>query len=833
MNQMTFWDVLQNYKISIPIIQRDYAQGRSDARTNELRKRLVEEIIAAAESGRRKDFNFIYGTKSGGNEFLPIDGQQRLTTLYLFTWFIAVMVRKLDMLTLLPGFTYRVRPSSEHFFGSLLPQKEESKEDLYMFCTDTRKMEDFPWFKSQWMRDPTVGSVITMIKEIRRQLKSRDIEVMHTIWDTISSSDTCPFILTPIFQNKTVEASEEGSAFSVEVRAARTYINMNARGKVLNDFENLKALLDKAGSLGKRFVSNYERTYIHLFYKYAYEENNKKGSEISTIVEAMDRKAICFLRNVYYDLMAIAHSLTRATEESEVDFLSAVREKKLPDNYFEFAEFALARESSKLVQYCNPRGNRSDRFDFLQEVWYCYLHNPEKPAQDVSEWLYLLGNLGCSNWSYDFHLKPFYMLVRLAANQTLSDFWGKADIGKLFLALDKKISLSLLKEAKLKSKIIMQRGLPYDYFKDIETMYNRRMAFLLWMADYWDGKGDFDQLGKYISCAHEYNLVKGEISKDLDAPDDYNWKKLYYLSSCEKTDGGVAPPLSDSVWNYQVLAWEDEVPKSIVGLQRIKAIYDESLLLPERNFEKLLQHQSSLYASLPDKWLYYVLNRDFNNLFKPPVVSGEQYLLNNKNFFTHVLEQDLNTKCQASYAFIRNEGTVYLDRISPRRDDVYYTNAKVPKFVIIVEIRFDLGSYEQANFVGEDVHYYMYSGIKKDEDHFAYHVEEGAHSVAQNECTAFIDRLKQVISNFQKNNQDLLYGLMFDHAKQAIRLNELQEYINDQLDEMVLALPFTLGNCRRSGQRDVNLTLKASYDAPDSPGEILSHSECLRVAGHL
>lgn len=84
----TLWSKLQERKIEIPIIQRDYAQGRIGK--EHLRERFLGEMIAALQGKRSPmTLDFVYGTVE--NEALwPLDGQQRLTTLWLLHWYIAV-----------------------------------------------------------------------------------------------------------------------------------------------------------------------------------------------------------------------------------------------------------------------------------------------------------------------------------------------------------------------------------------------------------------------------------------------------------------------------------------------------------------------------------------------------------------------------------------------------------------------------------------------------------------------------------------------------------------------------------------------------------------------
>jgi uncharacterized protein with ParB-like and HNH nuclease domain len=91
-NIYSFFQLLENQdKIEIPIIQRDYAQGRYD------KSEIRNNFLTALESSIINEFpiqlDFIYGSKVEG-AFQPLDGQQRLTTLFLLNWYAA---RKVDV----------------------------------------------------------------------------------------------------------------------------------------------------------------------------------------------------------------------------------------------------------------------------------------------------------------------------------------------------------------------------------------------------------------------------------------------------------------------------------------------------------------------------------------------------------------------------------------------------------------------------------------------------------------------------------------------------------------------------------------------------------------
>ena len=90
--EISFWQLISKNEISkieIPIIQRDYAQGRDNAKTTKIRGLFLDSLIKAIESDKESiELDFVYGDIKNGN-FQPLDGQQRLTTLYLLYWYFA------------------------------------------------------------------------------------------------------------------------------------------------------------------------------------------------------------------------------------------------------------------------------------------------------------------------------------------------------------------------------------------------------------------------------------------------------------------------------------------------------------------------------------------------------------------------------------------------------------------------------------------------------------------------------------------------------------------------------------------------------------------------
>src|SRR5215213_6370332 len=97
--------------IEIPIIQRDFAQGRLDDETTLIRERFLDAVVRAAGTDADMGLDFVYGEVQGG-VLRPLDGQQRLTTLFLLHWYVASLAGTLDQAASWLRFSYATRPTA-------------------------------------------------------------------------------------------------------------------------------------------------------------------------------------------------------------------------------------------------------------------------------------------------------------------------------------------------------------------------------------------------------------------------------------------------------------------------------------------------------------------------------------------------------------------------------------------------------------------------------------------------------------------------------------------------------------------------------------------------
>jgi hypothetical protein len=218
----TFWKLVEAYHIEIPIIQRDYAQGRADSKTENLRLDFVKVLRKALLPNADKlHLNFVYG-KVSKKRFVPLDGQQRLTTLYLLHWYLAEKTGK-DK-TELSNFSYHTRPSSKDFCDALIKKSiPKSKEK-----TISEQIEDASWFFTYWKKDPTVKAMLNMLDTIQIVFEKDTKEDLALYWENLTEKKTIHFEFLDL---KKFNLTDE------------LYVKMNARGKELSPFENFKAWL--------------------------------------------------------------------------------------------------------------------------------------------------------------------------------------------------------------------------------------------------------------------------------------------------------------------------------------------------------------------------------------------------------------------------------------------------------------------------------------------------------------------------------------------------------------------------------------------------------------
>lgn len=281
---MTFLGMMDKYEVTIPIIQRDYAQGRQTSKVKEIRDRFLESLYTALVNPN--DFlnlDFIYGSVRDGVLY-PLDGQQRLTTLFLLHWYLAVRDKEIEgVQQKLEKFTYQIRTSSREFCSALVKNSDafEKNENFALLESISSKLKDANWFFWSWEKDPTIKSMLVMLDAIHNKFKETSIQLFERLID----NERCPVT----FQFIPLED------FNLD---DDLYIKMNARGKELTDFENFKAgfqqFLQQKESEGaltsaylQEFIQKIDGDWTDLFWDYRNKASNLFDNQFMNFFKAM------------------------------------------------------------------------------------------------------------------------------------------------------------------------------------------------------------------------------------------------------------------------------------------------------------------------------------------------------------------------------------------------------------------------------------------------------------------------------------------------------------------------------------------------------------------
>jgi len=214
--------LLSRYRVVVPGIQRHYVQGADNPRAKNIRENFIAELLSAIKNGKELHLHFIYGpiNTEGEDAFVPVDGQQRLTTLWLLARYAVEFIdqdEKGRVLNLLSRFTYADRINATRFCKALTALDatwncEKDPHDSILAQV---------WFWDYWKEDETVSSMLRMLSTI------------HNKWQELKQDLTGINVLEALANN--VVFGLKFDSFGDDI-----YMKMNARGLQLTQWENFK-----------------------------------------------------------------------------------------------------------------------------------------------------------------------------------------------------------------------------------------------------------------------------------------------------------------------------------------------------------------------------------------------------------------------------------------------------------------------------------------------------------------------------------------------------------------------------------------------------------------
>ena len=235
-------EVVNINRIVVPKIQRSYAQGRKGE--SYIRNTFLNDIFAHLVADKDMDLNFIYGAvrkMENSMVFELIDGQQRMTTLFLLHWYIANRELKhdsqeyLDICSKLEKFTYETRVTSTDFCQMLASFRGEVSS---VYPSKVLKLSK--WYFKAYDKDATVECMLNMLDAIHDKYEA-ELEKNPGI-SLFGSLNKLQFQVLSLGEFGLTE---------------ELYIKMNSRGLPLSSFDNFKAELTgylRGTAIGKEKV---------------------------------------------------------------------------------------------------------------------------------------------------------------------------------------------------------------------------------------------------------------------------------------------------------------------------------------------------------------------------------------------------------------------------------------------------------------------------------------------------------------------------------------------------------------------------------------------------
>jgi hypothetical protein len=258
------------------------------------------------------------------SKLLPLDGQQRLTTLWL-VHFVLYHQSNMDIPSWMHNFNYKTRKSSTSFITSLIQNTDIDKFQIYSTTIEKSK-----WFYKNWLQDPTVKGILVTLDEVQQQLNERLIsfdgeerKLKIEQWITnFEQQDNCAiqFSFLPLSD---IDVEDD------------IYIKMNDRGKQLSDFEIFKNdLLDYLKNLIDNNVPDFNQNEYDIIAK----NIDKKWHDIFWNEKDKDSFNVEFGFHYFFLYHLLLYRISNNQKENliSVDYFSALIGDKRCSNFEQF-----------------------------------------------------------------------------------------------------------------------------------------------------------------------------------------------------------------------------------------------------------------------------------------------------------------------------------------------------------------------------------------------------------------------------------------------------------------------------------------------------------------
>lgn len=513
----TLLKLLNVYRIEVPRVQRDYVQGKKDEHSTIVRTNLLNDIKSAYEGKQEPlDLNFIYGKTTEDNLFYPVDGQQRLTTLFLIHLYAFSEDDTKTKLFL--KFSYQARTTTRDFFKELILHRKEvfSSEEL-----PEAVIKDAAWFVDSWKYDPSVNNVLNALNDIRAIFKADDLR------GHLEEQNN------PKVYFQFVKLDELGMEDDL-------YIKLNARGRELTAFENFKSrFLDRCIETCPLLSEEFKNSFDGLWADYIWNMSTEK--------EDFDAIFLRFFETVFLNSKILKSEANKAISKNWVYNLNY---SSIPEylffgvrNMFNYLAYHKSSTAERIVQgsICSqtPYPNK-----VLFYAVYVYLsdenNNSAVDNNLLNDWLRFFRNLVDNSRieEADTYLRALSSIDLLKAQKRdILSFLASDTINDLndLSGFSKEQFEEECKKARIMCKDSVHKKIILDA-EDALPYFSGQIRSILFYSEFEkvDDKGKFD---KYLNAERALFIDKKPLNgnllrKTLCAIGDYRLSVGNYKTLC-------------------------------------------------------------------------------------------------------------------------------------------------------------------------------------------------------------------------------------------------------------------------------------------------------------
>ena len=326
---------IENVRGLLLSIEKDYNEQKAntkniDESTLAVMTPEIREIVMRSLTEKKvfSNIGFIYAYSGEGDvssKYFLIDGQQRITTMYLLLLAISIKNGKQTVFRntyfnhQITKVDYKVREAAHDFLVEFV--------DFLLEGGDIKQVVEQCWYYTFFVSDKTIQSLIANYKEIQEFVNQSDMD-LGFIEDNIE-----------LFYFDTSK-SEQGEEL---------YIYMNSRGESVQSNENIKAqLLEGLSEIEKHEKGKLWEEWQNFFWR---------GKDINA--ENADEGFDEFLR--WIEIIGFIANNPSLTQKEQTDFVRNIKAtKKIPKNYITLDRIehyfkALARLCGDDIKYFNKK----------------------------------------------------------------------------------------------------------------------------------------------------------------------------------------------------------------------------------------------------------------------------------------------------------------------------------------------------------------------------------------------------------------------------------------------------------------------------------------------